>query len=170
MSYKLQNDIRVTRDLLESAKRTSSRSCAIQAGIKDQNPHLTRIEVGPQWISFTDPRRGKRYHCITPASAFEYFLNWDAGFNPEPFTVRLRVTRTTEPRKNTQIADSQPAKSKKRRRQRTRVATHARQQVIHSDRIPGREPRTYRRREWGAKVFLATASKLAAAQAQAPTA
>lgn len=170
MNYRLANDIKVTQEHIESATRTNSRACMIMRAMKDRNPWMQRVEVGPQWISFTDPRRMKRYHCITPQSAFEYFLNWDAGFKIEPFTVRLRVMRVTEPKQNSQIATSPATKAKSKakaaskakakRQTRTSVKSHARQHVIHSDRLPGREPRTYRRREWGARVFLAAKERV----------
>lgn len=163
MSYSRLRDVKVTTDLLETAERTSSRSCAVALAIKDQNPRLGRIEVNRQWISFTDKARGRRYHCITPQPVYDYILNWDAGLPIDPFSFRLRVVRVTEPKHNTQIARSSAA-GKKKPQKRTKVVTHASRKIVITDRGPARVPTDYRPRERAAKVFIATAMKVLAAQ------
>lgn len=82
--------IDVTQELIDTAKRGSSSSCAVADAVKTQVAGVAHVQVDLQTIRFSIPSRAERYVYLTPRQAQEYIVGYDAGDQLEPFKVQLR--------------------------------------------------------------------------------
>lgn len=86
-------DIEVTAEDIDNAVRKSSSHCMVAEAIKRAMPHVRKVSVDLQWISFTDPSKGQRNHYLTPTPIALAIQDFDEGITPEPVRVRANVQR-----------------------------------------------------------------------------
>jgi hypothetical protein len=95
--------IRVTADVLNTAKRSNSSHCAIADAIKEHLPDARFVSVDLQTIRFS--RGTKRFIYLTPRSAQQLIVDFDQGRTLKSFGFQL---------KNAQVIISRPVDPKTR--------------------------------------------------------
>lgn len=79
--------IHVTQEDIDAGKACLGSVCPISMAIKRQRPTATRIETDMQLIRWSVGRR--RYYRLTPRTAQQFIVDFDAGVKVKPFSFNL---------------------------------------------------------------------------------
>ena len=80
----------VTPENIAIGVRSHSGHCMISEAVRQAFPTAKFVASDIQTIRFTDPERGLRYVYLTPRCAQKALLDFDGGYNPEPFAFMLK--------------------------------------------------------------------------------
>jgi hypothetical protein len=97
--------------MIKTAVPDDSAHCMIADGLKAELPHARAVAVDLATIRYTDKRNGRRYIYLTPPEAQSALLEFDEGFEPEPFDVAAHAVQIIEPKARRKEDASSPLDS-----------------------------------------------------------
>ena len=162
----------VPADVIADATQANSANCMIAVALKRALPHAQAVSVDLATIRYTDKERRERFIYLTPPTAQAALLLYDAGGQPEPFSVRANVAQIVPMNRGRKVktdgakaTQGRPKGSKTTRRARTRPNGRSPGEVIKDGGTPppvgalaggtiaGAKLKTGRARRHGARVM-----------------
>ncbi|HEV2225042.1 MAG TPA: hypothetical protein VGR84_18770 [Candidatus Acidoferrales bacterium] len=81
--------LEISDEIFNAAKKADSAHCMIAEAVRTAYPEAGSISVDLQTIRFSDPNKRLRYIYLTPRLAQIGIVQFDQGYEIEPFSFRL---------------------------------------------------------------------------------